>query len=179
MFLFIGLSVDTFVKLFDLNTSHVLIYRNNGIKGGKYMEFKYISCSYLSEYALSGIDASLEFKYISCSYLSSLFHQQCVYRQSFKYISCSYLSDFALYFLLGASNLNTSHVLIYLELLSMEQRGILHLNTSHVLIYLLTTLATSLSFIYLNTSHVLIYQPSIYHFRLCKKFKYISCSYLS
>ena len=54
----------------DLNTSHVLIYPGDTIPAGKSLEFKYISCSYLSTGKAQCQLGYGEFKYISCSYLS-------------------------------------------------------------------------------------------------------------
>ena len=76
----------------------------------------------------------------------------------FKYISCSYLSWRRGGFLFYSTDLNTSHVLIYLP--GNVQDAIIwgHLNTSHVLIY-----------------------PACYEKYQERRirFKYISCSYLS
>ena len=54
-----------------------------------------------------------------------------------------------------------------------------NLNTSHVLIYLDTSSDVAAEVFYLNTSHVLIYPKGAWHIHLVIKFKYISCSYLS
>ena len=136
MFLFIP---DFFInspKLYHSNTSHVLIYLfakrvSLSIYGiqihlmflfiacpfpiswGQKIVFKYISCSYLSDFDLVSMAEEILFKYISCSYLSKM-TEKCVFGTlSFKYISCSYLSE-----IYGDSNKvlfdsNTSHVLIY------------------------------------------------------------------
>ena len=75
------------------NTSHVLIYHQAMPELNIAIEFKYISCSYLS-YAETAMQMQqLQFKYISCSYLSVKFTPFHPLRYVFKYISCSYLSS--------------------------------------------------------------------------------------
>ena len=73
----------------------------------------YISCSYLSESESIGSFDADEFKYISCSYLSRK----------------RMLLDWTLHYS------NTSHVLIYPELLNSCSQVEVYSNTSHVLIY--------------------------------------------
>ena len=97
------------------------------------------------------------FKYISCSYLSFFNLKNVVVRYSFKYISCSYLS-------------NT---------LSHNNADFLYLNTSHVLIYLQMhrTHSAGFGFKYISCSY-LSRKSSKHDCKSCG-FKYISCSYLS
>ena len=98
-----------------LNTSHVLIYRCSDLSS--YMakvEFKYISCSYLSFVAPAQPAERKKFKYISCSYLSFPLIICHYHGVRFKYISCSYLSKKDRDANSKGTNLNTSHVLIYL-----------------------------------------------------------------
>ena len=97
----------------NLNTSHVLIYHIHPLVKSLHIRFKYISCSYLSDFDIYDYIASKLFKYISCSYLSlTRTHVQKV-----------------------LTNLNTSHVLIYPTNLYEITSALLNLNTSHVLIY--------------------------------------------
>ena len=142
----------------DLNTSHVLIYPGDTIPAGK----------------------SLEFKYISCSYLSVL---QCGHSHSSNNLNTSHV---LIYLFLTSPrrtediDLNTSHVLIYRFVVSFICPFFDYLNTSHVLIYLCSFISQFRELVHLNTSHVLIYRKRNI-FRPCGryKFKYISCSYLS
>ncbi len=98
------------------------------------------------------------FKYISCSYLSVHNNELMLELRLFKYISCSYLS----LMLYGISS------------------GYINLNTSHVLIYLFRQMTICPSKFNLNTSHVLIYRFRTNGGKVgWKRFKYISCSYLS
>ena len=77
------------------------------------LEFKYISCSYLSA-PLEPIPPETEpFKYISCSYLSATGYKVDITKYLFKYISCSYLSTVDAEIKAVEYGLNTSHVLIY------------------------------------------------------------------
>ena len=57
----------------------------------------------------------IEFKYISCSYLSSDWIPCSERLPKFKYISCSYLSQIQMEEEQKTHYLNTSHVLIYLK----------------------------------------------------------------
>ena len=97
------------------------------------------------------------FKYISCSYLSNEFPYGGFWVDRFKYISCSYLSHVEIVANSEQQDLNTSHVLIY------RNSVFLSLNCPSDL----------------NTSHVLIYQNKLRTGQPIKRFKYISCSYLS
>ena len=99
-----------------------------------YIQFKYISCSYLSNievinsFLSKNLNTShvliyqevedkrvtlLKFKYISCSYLSGYKMSGTGYVDRFKYISCSYLSIHTSIIHYLQNHLNTSHVLIY------------------------------------------------------------------
>ena len=76
-------------------------------------------------------------------------------------------------------SLNTSHVLIYRNRVYGEYVGTERLNTSHVLIYLFLAPIFHLSkrFKYISCSYLSILAPTY-----CERsfsFKYISCSYLS
>ena len=55
----------------------------------------------------------LQFKYISCSYLSLTVKRTLSLYNKFKYISCSYLSMAHVVFGMLGTRLNTSHILIY------------------------------------------------------------------
>ena len=114
MFLFIEHQrLPPYWQELDLNTSHVLIYREQPYELPHYCQFKYISCSYLSLLVLPERFLLLPFKYISCSYLSRrwlnspkavsylntshvlIYHRdgrKAAAKGKFKYISCSYLS---------------------------------------------------------------------------------------
>ena len=96
------------------NTSHVLIYPKLSIAFGDvlyisihlmflfittegfvnegYLEFQYISCSYLSNITPLLIAIPTLFQYISCSYLSLNKKRSGSSNMKFQYISCSYLS---------------------------------------------------------------------------------------
>ena len=119
----------------------------------------------------------------------------------FKYISCSYLSWLLPTMQTSITNSNTSHVLIYRCLTFSFNSDNSYSNTSHVLIYPLVADAKAPKFTDSNTSHVLIYRFSLtarpqangiqIHLMFLfinkqqelsenmRKFKYISCSYLS
>ena len=163
----------------DSNTSHVLIYRG---------------CFRLP-YIIQ------QFKYISCSYLSQRDSVRVFCHSRFKYISCSYLSKILIFVSLIISDSNTSHVLIYLHWRDYRKKEQKYSNTSHVLIYLKEASNTSVEMQHSNTSHVLIYlsfstnslSNNLIQIHLMFlfivgwytvavlliKFKYISCSYLS
>ena len=97
-----------------LNTSHVLIYRQVvKLQDGK-LQFKYISCSYLSSLAWL---SAFGFANLNTSHVL-IYHTEAQKRASIKY------------------NLNTSHVLIYQPQNQEENLEGQNLNTSHVLIYL-------------------------------------------
>ncbi len=102
------------IKLEDLNTSHVLIYQKHH-----------------TSYVLP----LLTFKYISCSYLSIVRYQKVSENKAFKYISCSYLSYPKDCTKPLFPDLNTSHVLIYHDMVFIGSNKKHNLNTSHVLIY--------------------------------------------
>ena len=83
----------------------------------------------------SSVLARIEFKYISCSYLSKGSRTYQKKGEVFKYISCSYLSDAAEVACGAPDRLNTSHVLIYRRKEPVNVIPNNRLNTSHVLIY--------------------------------------------
>ena len=143
------------------------------------LEFKYISCSYLSRMILTNYWFCLLFKYISCSYLS-------YHRSVFVYIVNHLNTSHVLIYLAVKTSyiklkiyLNTSHVLIYPGFISSKHQTCFNLNTSHVLIYQYNKLIQSFPWWYLNTSHVLIYRRIHLRSVYLHEFKYISCSYLS
>ena len=161
------------------NTSHVVIYQFIKTYEGHPIMFQYISCCYLSEDALRGIDASLEFQYISCCYLSGVESETRIGFYMFQYISCCYLS-FSCQLYWGQKIVSIHLMLLFI----MEVTLVDHLvpkcfNTSHVVIYLLSSIL-HLFDLGFNTSHVVIYLSCVFHLT-CKKakFQYISCCYLS
>ena len=97
----------------NLNTSHVILYRINNWKSDKF--HSYLNTSHVILYPVYGreVRQSIQFKYISCYSLSN-FH----------------LSSF-----LPAANLNTSHVILYQEDLRKREKVNNNLNTSHVILY--------------------------------------------
>ena len=117
MFLFIHERFRRFHRRWQIQIHLMFLFIARGIcRGRRGLSFKYISCSYLSYYAIlkyilhnnsntshvliyretgPGEALFLIFKYISCSYLSELSRFRWKKSFQFKYISCSYLSFFA------------------------------------------------------------------------------------
>ncbi len=101
------------------NTSHVVIYHRESARGRKKPEFQYISCCYLSVafFHLTGdsvVSIHLMLLFILIP-LESLF---CKY--SFQYISCCYLSTSIILICQLLPRFNTSHVVIYQDLIPLS-----------------------------------------------------------
>ena len=142
-------SIFKYISCYSLS----LIFR---IEYSKISVFKYISCYSLSLLQSPGRILSLHlntshvilyplppiarnfscaFKYISCYSLSFLPVQMSMSLHSFKYISCYSLSIFKSTSVVVFTYLNTSHVILYLELMRQTRRLFIDLNTSHVILY--------------------------------------------
>ena len=76
----------------NLNTSHVIFYRQTRSHPNISYIFKYISCYLLSVTDNREIRYCCEFKYISCYLLSVTDNREIRYCCEFKYISCYLLS---------------------------------------------------------------------------------------
>ena len=185
MFLFILNSFRPTGFISDSNTSHVLIYHKANFRQCVAVGFKYISCSYLSQFFFNSF-RGLSFKYISCSYLSMAVNMENMLNAIFKYISCSYLSSVSDGEVELVTNSNTSHVLIYPIIQSNSEFGDIfkYISCSYLsyqsvhrkhcdnpiqihLMFLFIRDATRLfSFLVLNsnTSHVLIYPAYFRYF---------------
>ena len=142
------------------------------------MEFKYISCSYLS--CSPSFLARPTFIQIHLMFLFIGINRLGISKKKlFKYISCSYLSLYGQSSWLHCSYSNTSHVLIYPRRSTILSRFVFNSNTSHVLIYQTdqaghtgrTDIQIHLMFLFIR----FFVQLQITVFQ----FKYISCSYLS
>ena len=119
----------------DLNTSHVILYRENLLLLLLYLSsFKYISCYSLSYYNKQDKKCHCVFKYISC-YSLSIFPHTFNFLNKFKYISCYSLSLEFSKFLSASANLNTSHVILYHMITILFITLNANLNTSHVILY--------------------------------------------
>ena len=75
----------------------------------------------------------------------------------FQYISCCYLSEKLTLIECWARGFNTSHVVIYLQLIYSSILSIKSFNTSHVVIYHLLNPCKHCFTGCFNTSHVVIY----------------------
>ena len=141
------------------------------------------------------------FQYISCCYLSETV---LVFRQRSEPVSIHLMLLFIATCFKKQKKLqgfNTSHVVIYREILCFTKRYNFGFNTSHVVIYPFLTLFNFLSFMCFNTSHVVIYPVDRFRRKFdglgfntshvviylhdvaissdIIKFQYISCCYLS
>ena len=107
-----------------LNTSHVILYRNNHEILVSMQLFKYISCYSLSKMVQVDGETIKAFKYISCYSLSVPEEWLGEEFIKFKYISCYSLSFSRAYGILFQVYLNTSHVILYrLRLKSYPRQG--------------------------------------------------------
>ena len=97
------------------------------------------------------------FQYISCCYLSKEVTEKERGNKLFQYISCCYLSKTYCTILASSGSFNTSHVVIYPDLLLKA--------------------TTTLTFQYISCCY--LSHKAIYYIFASFKFQYISCCYLS